>query len=250
MIETRNLTVELGGTDILHDITVAMPGGRFTALVGPNGAGKSTLLAAMGRLTAPKSGAVLLNGTPLPEIAPGERAKRLSVLRQDTQIAPRLSVRDLVGFGRYPHSRGRMTPADRAAVDRALLRLDLAPLADRFLDTLSGGQRQRALVAMVLAQETEVILLDEPLNNLDLVHARVVMRIAAEEAAAGKTVIMVLHDLSVAAAYADHVVAMKNGRVEAAGTPDEVLTEPVLTDLYDAPVTVIKAAGHRIVLTV
>ncbi|AJE45541.1 ABC transporter ATP-binding protein [Celeribacter indicus] len=250
MIDTRNLCVSLGGTPVLHDISVTVPAGRLTALVGPNGAGKSTLLAALGRLVEPRRGEVRLEGRPLEDWPKAQVALKLAILRQHTAIAPRLTVEDLVAFGRYPHSHGRMTDADRAEVRRAILRLDLEDFAGRYLDTLSGGQRQRALIAMTLAQQTGAILLDEPLNNLDLAHARRVMRIAREEAEAGRTVVVVLHDLTVAAAYADHVVAMKAGRVQAVGPVGEVLASGPLSELYDTEVEVIETGGRRIVLPV
>ena len=250
MIDVRNLDLSIGDTQILRDVSATIPRGEMTALVGPNGAGKSTLLAAIGRLTMPQSGRIELMGEPITNFHGRDLALKLSVMRQDTQIAPRLTVRDLIGFGRYPHSHGRMKQRDHDIVDRAIERLDLGPFADRFLDTLSGGQRQRALIGMTLAQETDVILLDEPLNNLDLVHARRVMQIAAEEVSAGKTVVVVLHDLTVAGTYAHNVIAMKNGCVVNQGPADQIINNAVLSDLYDTPVQVIEAQGHRIVVTV
>ncbi|GHH03035.1 iron ABC transporter ATP-binding protein [Pseudodonghicola xiamenensis] len=249
MIETRALSVHLTGKPVLHDVSLSLPRGKLTALVGPNGAGKSTLLTALGRLIAPASGEILLDCVPLNTIPAPELALRLSILRQEGAVGPRLTVRDLVSFGRYPHSHGRLGVTDRAEVERAIDRLDLAAFSDRYLDTLSGGQKQRAQIAMVLAQQTDVILLDEPLNNLDLAHARRVMRIARQEAEAGRTVVVVLHDLTVAAAYADHLVALKAGRVAASGRPDQVVTEPVLSDLFDTEVTVAEVGGRRVVLT-
>lgn len=249
MIETRALCVHLAGKPVLHDVSLTLPAGRLTALVGPNGAGKSTLLTALGRLIPVESGEVLLNGTALDSIPSRRLALQLSILRQEGAVGPRLTVRDLVGFGRYPHCHGRLTQADRDEVTKAIARLDLDAFADRYLDTLSGGQKQRAQIAMVLAQKTDVILLDEPLNNLDLAHARRVMRLAREEADTGRTVVVVLHDLTVAAAYADHVVAMKAGRVAATGAPDQVITAPVLSQLFDTGVTVADVDGRRVVLT-
>ncbi|WP_425049733.1 ABC transporter ATP-binding protein [Psychromarinibacter sp. S121] len=250
MIGIRDLDVSLTGSPVLHDITTTLPAGRLTALVGPNGAGKSTLLATLGRLVAPTRGEVELDGRPLLDYPDRELAQRLSVLRQDAPIGPRLTVEDLVSFGRYPHSRGRLTDLDHARVRHAIDRLDLRAFAGRYLDSLSGGQRQRALIAMVLAQDTDVILLDEPLNNLDLAHARRVMQIAREEADAGRTVVVVLHDLTVAAAYADHVVALKEGRLYAEGPSDEIMTPAVLSTLYDTPVSVATVENRRVVLTV
>lgn len=250
MIETENLSVALGQAPILHGVTTQFAPGQITALIGPNGAGKSTLLGALGRLIAPSSGGVRLKGRSLADYTPRDLACVLTILRQNTQVAPRLTVRDLVGFGRYPHSQGRLTEADHRAVTRALERLELDVLADRYLDTLSGGQRQRAHIAMVLAQEAEVVLLDEPLNALDIPHARTVMRIAREEADLGKAVVVVLHDLSIAAGYADFIVALKDGWLHHTGAVADVVRREVLSELYDTDVQVIEHEGRRIVLTV
>nr|WP_321508536.1 ATP-binding cassette domain-containing protein [uncultured Celeribacter sp.] len=250
MIETRNLCVHVANTPILKDVSLSIPKGKLTALVGPNGAGKSTLLSALGRMLEPASGSVLLDGRPLGSFAGPELARHLSILRQSTTITPRLTVADLVAFGRYPHSQGRLGEDDRAEVWRSIVRLDLASYADRFLDTLSGGQRQRSLIAMTLAQAADVVLLDEPLNNLDLAHARRVMRIAREEVEAGRTVVCVLHDLTVAAAHADHIIALKEGQLHAEGPPSEMITGPGLSDLYDAEVEVAEVRGRRVVLMV
>jgi iron complex transport system ATP-binding protein len=250
MIETRNLTVAIEGSKILHDVTVALPKGKLTAIVGPNGAGKSTLLTAMGRLTPIHRGGVTFDGFPIGDIATAALAKRLSIFRQTTPITPRLSVRDLISFGRYPHARGQMSGADKLIVEQAIARLDLFEFADRYLDSLSGGQRQRALLGMVLAQTGDVILLDEPLNNLDISHARSVMRVAREEVAMGRTVAVVIHDLTVAGAHCDHVIALKNGRLHSAGTPKDVLTQKGLSDLYDTNVDVADFNGRRVVMTV
>lgn len=249
MIETSSLTMAMGTRPVLHNLTVSFPAGRFSALVGPNGAGKSTLLAGLGRLVAPQAGAVRLEGRLLGDFAPSELARRIAIMRQNWHVAPRLTVRDLIGFGRYPHSHGGLGARDHDKIEEAIERLDLGHIASDYLDTLSGGQKQRAQIAMVLAQDTDVILLDEPLNNLDILHARAVMRIAREEAAAGKTVIVVLHDLSVAAAHADHVVALREGRLHAQGPARDVLTSEGLSALYQTEVSVVEHGGRRIVLT-
>jgi iron complex transport system ATP-binding protein len=250
MIETRGLSVKIDGATILADVTAAFPAGKVTALVGPNGAGKSTLLAAVGRLLVPSAGRVLVNGTPADEMPHRSFAQTVAILRQDQQIAPRLTVRDLVAFGRFPHSWGRLGPRDEAIIEAAIARLDLAELSSRFLDTLSGGQRQRARIAMALAQETEVLLLDEPLNALDVIHARSVMRIAREEAEKGRTVVLVLHDLSVAAAHAEHIVALRDGVLFAQGPAQDVLSAESLSNLYGTSIDVIEHEGRRIVLAV
>jgi iron complex transport system ATP-binding protein len=249
MIEIRSLSAKLGGAPVLHDIDATIAPGRVTALVGPNGAGKSTLLAVIGQLLKASAGSVTLDGADLSDMPPPERARRLAILRQNTTITPRLTVADLVGFGRYPHSGGRLDDADLRIVDACLAELDLSALAGRHLDTISGGQRQRALIAMTLAQTPRALLLDEPLNNLDLGHVRRVMEVARTRARAGVAVVVVLHDLSVAARFADALIALKAGRVFAAGRPDEVVTGPTLSALYDTPIDVHEVAGSRVVLT-
>jgi iron complex transport system ATP-binding protein len=168
-------------------------------------------------------------------------AKRLSVLRQDNQLMAKLTVRDLVAFGRFPHSRGRITAEDDRHIRQALEFLDLEALADRFLDELSGGQRQRAFVAMVLCQDTDYVLLDEPLNNLDMKHAADMMRLlrrAADEL--GKTVVVVLHDINFASCYSDHIVAMRDGRVAAQGAPEEIMESGIIRSIFGIDVSIFR----------
>jgi iron complex transport system ATP-binding protein len=174
-------------------------------------------------------------------------ARRLSILKQDNHVAARITVRDLVGFGRFPHSRGRLTEADRGHIERAIDYLDLASLSGRFLDELSGGQRQRAFVAMVLAQDTDYVLLDEPLNNLDMKHAMGMMKLMRQAALElGKTVVLVLHDINFASRYSDYIVAMKNGRVAAQGPAADMIRPEVLSAIYDMDIAVHEIAGQRI----
>lgn len=248
MIEVSGLSVSLQGTQILAPTTLRLPGGQITALIGPNGAGKSTLARAIARITPPAPGQVRVNGLDV-ATTPGRRlARELAFLGQHTGLASRLRVRELVGFGRWPHCHGRPGPADRAAVERALADFDLLPLAGRFLDTLSGGQAQRAHLAMAAAQETPWLILDEPLNNLDLAHARALMAHLARLREAGRSVLIVLHDLNFAAGWADHVVAMKAGRVVAEGAPGTVLTAAQLSALYETEIAVAEHAGRPLVL--
>ncbi|WGR60504.1 ABC transporter ATP-binding protein [Paracoccus ferrooxidans] len=249
MIEISNLCKSYGATPVLHDVSLSLPRGGITSLIGPNGAGKSTLLSLIARLIAPDSGSVTVDGLDVTR-APGPvLARRLAILRQENHLVARLTVRELVGFGRFPHSAGRLTPQDRAAIDRALDYLELAPLADRFIDQLSGGQRQRAFVAMVLAQDTDYLLLDEPLNNLDMKHAQAMMRLLASAARElGKTVIVVLHDINFASCHSDRIVAMRQGRIFAAGTPAQIVTPDLLGELYEMQIAVREIDGQRIAL--
>lgn len=249
MIRIENVSLVRGGATILRDVSLEIAEGGLVAIVGPNGAGKSTLLSLIGRLLPLQTGRISVAGRPVDATPGRELAKVLAILRQDPSPASRLKVRELVGFGRFPHSRGRLTAADRAAVDAALDAFALTELADRFVETLSGGQRQRALIAMALAQDTPVLLLDEPLNNLDMAHARDLMRrlrsIVDER---GRTIVAVLHDLNHAAAYADRIVAMKDGRVVADGAPADLLTPQRLEEVFGHPMRVAEIDGRPVVL--
>ncbi|WP_119393971.1 iron ABC transporter ATP-binding protein [Salinibius halmophilus] len=237
MIECCDLTLSYDQQPVLKQITLTLGKPGITALIGPNGAGKSTLLSAIARLVKPDSGTVLLDGEPV--VGNQTLAKHLAILRQDNHMEARLSVYDLVCFGRYPHSGGRLTDEDLQKVAQAIDYLDLQPLQDRYLDELSGGQRQRAFIAMILAQDTEYILLDEPLNNLDMKHAVSIMKLMQQAARdMHKKIIIVLHDINFASVYADQIIAMKDGQVAYQGTPEEMITEPVMLDLYDLPMQI------------
>lgn len=239
MIETQSLSKRYGSTTVVDGVDLQLPPGGLTTIIGPNGAGKSTLLCMLARLLPPDAGQVILDGRTIHDWSNAQLAKCLAILRQDNHLAMRLTVRDLVGFGRYPHSKGRLGPADLEQVQAALAYMDLEQIADRFLDQLSGGQRQRAFIAMVLAQDTDYVLLDEPLNNLDLKHAwdmmHLLRRLADDR---GKTVLVVLHDINFAAAWSDRILAMKQGRLCYAGAPSEIMQPAVLQDIYDLPMAV------------
>ncbi|SMQ85435.1 iron complex transport system ATP-binding protein [Devosia lucknowensis] len=247
MIVAHDVTKTYGDTRVVDGVTATLPKGGITAIIGPNGAGKSTFLSMISRLMGMDSGTVMVDGLDVTRTPSDVLAKRLSILRQDNHMTARLTIRDLVGFGRYPHSKGRLTLDDRDHIDMALGYLNLHELADRFLDELSGGQRQRAFVAMVLCQDTDYVLLDEPLNNLDLRHAVGMMkqlRRAAREL--NKTIVLVLHDINFASVYANHIVCMKNGLVAHAGPPQDIITSDVLSAVYETPVRVEIVDGDRI----
>ena len=215
--------------------------GGITALVGPNGAGKSTLLTMIGRLMGMDAGTITVAGLDVTKTPSKELAKTISILRQENHFVTRLTVRQLVGFGRFPHSNGRLTVEDERIISRSIDFLNLEELESRFLDELSGGQRQRAYVAMVLAQDTEYVLLDEPLNNLDMQHSVQMMkhlRRAAREL--GRTIVIVLHDINFAGHYADHICALKKGEVVALGTPEEIMVPETLSAIFNTPIDVIE----------
>ena len=213
MIEIKNISKQYHQTPVLQAIAETIPAGGVTSIIGPNGAGKSTLLSVIGRLLTPDAGQVL------------------------------------VGFGRYPYTQGRLNEEDRHHIQTALAFLDLLPLQDRYLDELSGGQRQRAYVAMALCQNTDYVLLDEPLNNLDMKHAVAMMkqlRRAADEL--HKTIILVIHDINFAAAYSDHIIAMKAGQVVCRGGPDAIMRPEVLEAIFDTEVSIEQVRGRPVAI--
>lgn len=247
MIITSEVTKNYGSSCVVDGVTLELPQGGVTSIIGPNGAGKSTLLSMVSRLMAMDKGSVTIGGLDITQAKSDELAKRLSILRQDNHMTARLTVYDLVSFGRYPHSKGRLNMQDKEHIDRAIKYLDLEPLSGRFLDELSGGQRQRAFVAMVLAQDTDYVLLDEPLNNLDMKHAMGMMKLmrqAADEL--GKTVVLVLHDINFASWYSDHIVAMKHGKVAAQGSVKEIIKPDVLNPIYEMDIKVHEIGGQLI----
>lgn len=248
-IEAHEVCASYGDTRVLDEVTACFAQGGVTSLIGPNGAGKSTLLGVMSRLQPADSGRVLVDGVDVAVNGGRELARRLAVLRQDNAVSIRLTVRELVGFGRFPHNGGHPTPEDHEHVEAALAAMELEDLADRHLDELSGGQRQRAHIAMVLAQDTDYVLLDEPLNNLDLRHATAIMRMLRRTAAErGKTIVLVIHDINIAAAYSDRIIAMKHGEIVADGAPADIMCTEVLREIYDMEMQVTEVAGRYVAL--
>lgn len=249
MIRVSGVTFDRGAETVLRDIDLDIPTGGVTALIGPNGAGKSTLLSLIARLLPLQSGSIIVDGLDVTTTPTRQLARHLAVMPQDAPVASRVRVAELVSYGRFPHNHGRPGPGDRTAVAEALAMFDLEPLADRFVDTLSGGQRQRARAAMAFCQGTGTLLLDEPLNNLDIFHARQLMRtlrrVADENA---RTVVVVLHDLNYASAYADRIVAMQDGRIVAHGPTGEVMSSAVLARVFGYEIAVKDVGGHTVAL--
>ena len=247
MIETHEVTRRYGSATVVDGVSLAIPRSGVTTIIGPNGAGKSTLLSMISRLVRVDSGRVLVDGLDVHRTSGDVLARRLAILRQENHLSARLSVEDLVAFGRYPYSKGRPTIEDKRHIDAALAYMGLEDLRHRFTDELSGGQRQRAHVAMVLCQDTDYVLLDEPLNSLDMKHAVSMMRQIRKAAIdLGKTVVLVLHDINFASCYSDHIIAMRDGRVVHQGTPSEMMQREVLRDIYDVDVHVETVRGHQI----
>ncbi|WP_214848322.1 ATP-binding cassette domain-containing protein [Exiguobacterium sp. s138] len=221
-------------------LELEIPKAGLTALIGPNGAGKSTTLMMIGRLLQLDEGQIQVAGFDVSSTKSKDLAKIMTILRQENHFVTRLTVRQLVGFGRFPYSQGRMTLEDENITSKYIDFLDLTPLENRYLDELSGGQRQRAYVAMVLCQETDYVLLDEPLNNLDIARSVQMMgylRHVADEL--GRTIITVLHDINFAAKYADHICAMKHGQIAAFGTVQEIMVVNTLSDIFETDLEII-----------
>ena len=234
MIEVKNISKKYGSKAVVNDVSFQIKRGKITSFIGPNGAGKSTVLGMMSRLLKRDSGEVFIDGKELSQWKTNELAKVLAILKQSNHLSVRLTIRDLVAFGRFPHSQGNLTEVDQAKIDEALHYMQLEDIQDKFLEELSGGQRQRAFIGMVLAQDTDYILLDEPLNNLDMKHSVQIMkmlrRITDE---LGKTVIIVIHDINFASCYSDEIIALQNGEISVCGTVDEIMQASTLSELYD-----------------
>lgn len=240
MIKLDNVAKNYSAQTTIGPVDLEIPSGGMTALVGPNGAGKSTLLTMIGRLLGLDAGVIEVAGMDVSTTKSDDLAKVLSILRQENHFVTRLTVRQLVGFGRFPYSKGRLTKDDEQIISRYIDFLNLKDLEHRYLDQLSGGQRQRAYVAMVLCQETEYVLLDEPLNNLDIAHSVEMMRHlkhAAEEF--GRTIIVVLHDINFAARFADYICAVQDGQIMEFGPAKEIMTEDILSRIFQTPISVL-----------
>ncbi|RKJ69571.1 ATP-binding cassette domain-containing protein [Butyricicoccus sp. 1XD8-22] len=247
MIEIKGLTKNFGNKPVVEDVCVTIQPGSITSFIGPNGAGKSTLLSMVSRLLDADTGEVLLDKNNVKQWKSNEFAKRVSILKQANYINVRLTVRELVSFGRYPYSKGRLTPEDEQFIEQAIDYMNLAEMQDKYLDELSGGQKQRAFIAMVIAQDTDYVLLDEPLNNLDMKHSVQIMKILRKLVdELGKTVVIVLHDINFASVYSDYIVALKNGKVVKSGATKEIINSDALREIYDMHIPVQEQNGCRI----
>lgn len=234
MIHVNHIEKSYGAKCVLAKVSAQFPKGKVTSLIGPNGAGKTTLLMLIARLQEANKGEITIGGRDIASIKIQDYARQVATLRQAPDFHLRLTVEELVAFGRFPYSRGALTAQDRQAISDAIGFLSLEKLRLAYVDELSGGQRQMAFLAMTIAQQTDILLLDEPLNNLDMKHAvqimRALRRLCDEQ---GRTVVLVIHDINFAANYSDHIIAMQDGAVRFAGPAHEVVTEQRLRALYD-----------------
>lgn len=247
MIEVKNISKSYGERIILNNISLQLYKGKITALIGSNGAGKSTMLSIISRLLKQDAGVVLVNEINIEDYKNRKLAQHLSILKQFNQVGLRLTVRELVSFGRFPYSEGKLTQKDELLIDQAIHFLNLEEISDSYIDELSGGQKQLAYVAMVVAQDTEYILLDEPLNNLDMKHSGQIMKILRRLAdELEKTIIIVLHDINFASHYADNIIALKNGEAKYHDVTDIVISKKILKDIFDIDFTIMEYNGKKV----
>lgn len=247
MIATKGIQKSYGEKKVVDNVTIQLPKEKIIAFVGSNGAGKSTVLSIISRTLSKDLGEVYIDEVELKNWKTQVLAKKLSILKQTNHLNIRLTVKELVEFGRFPYSKGKLTKEDEKKVEEAIDYMELKELENRYLDELSGGQRQMAFIAMVIAQDTEYIFLDEPLNNLDMRHSvqimKVLKRLIKEK---GKTIMVVIHDINFVSCYADHIVAMKNGQVICQGDTEEVIDENVLKEIYGMDISVKTIDGKKI----
>lgn len=234
MIEIKNINKSYGNKKVVDNVSFNIEEGKITSFIGPNGAGKSTVLSIISRLLDADSGEVYIDGKEIKEWNSKELSKKLSILKQSNNLNIRLTIRELVSFGRFPYCEGKLKKEDEKIVDNALEYMKLTDIQNKYLDELSGGQKQRAYIAMIVAQNTDYILLDEPLNNLDMKHSAEMMKMLRQMVNdLGKTIIIVIHDINFASCYSDNIVALKDGKLVNNTTTEEMITEDNLSNLYE-----------------
>lgn len=247
MLMLTHITKAYRDKTVLQDISVTFQPGRLVSIIGPNGAGKSTLLGVITQLSPQTGGEVRLDDRPITAYDRQALAKRISFLRQSNAVNVRLTVRELIAFGRFPYSQGRLTKEDEAKIEGAIQYLQLEAMADRFIDQLSGGERQRAFIAMTLAQDTDYVLLDEPLNNLDMKHSVQIMKALRQMVdQLGKTVVIVIHDINFASFYSDEIIAIKQGQLVEQGDTGAIINEDMLRNIYDMDIRVTNINDKRL----
>lgn len=243
MIKVNSVKKIYSKDAILGPYNIEIKDSGITSLIGPNGAGKSTLLLMIGRLLDMDEGSIEVANMDVSKSDSKDIAKILSILKQENHFITRLTVRQLISFGRYPYSNGRLTSEDEKIIDKYIDFLDLKSLENRFLDDLSGGQRQRAYIAMVLCQETKYILLDEPLNNLDISRSVQMMKHLREiSEKLNKTIILVMHDINFAARYSDNICALKEGKVVAFDKTEKIMNSKILSEIFETDIEIIETA--------
>ncbi len=247
MIEVKNISKEYLGKKVVDNISLNIQKGKITSFIGPNGAGKSTVLGMMSRILKKDSGEVLIEGKEISTWDKNELAKKIAILKQSNNINIRLTIEELVSFGRFPYSQGKLTDEDKKYINEALEYMMLTDIKNKYLDEISGGQRQRAYIAMVIAQSTEYIFLDEPLNNLDMNNSVKMMKMLRKLCdELNKTIILVMHDINFTSCYSDYIIAIKDGQIAKEGTVNEIINETTLQEIYDMEFNVVEMKNKRI----
>lgn len=247
MIEVKNIVKKYGNKVVVNNVSLNIEKGKITSFIGPNGAGKSTVMSIIARIMKKNSGQVIIEGKDLEKWDSKELAKKVAILKQANHINVRLTIKELVSFGRYPHCEGRLTAEDEKYIDEALEYMKLKDIENRYLDELSGGQRQRAYIAMVIAQNTDYVLLDEPLNNLDMKHSVQMMKVLRGLVDdLGKTVVIVMHDINFASVYSDRIVILKEGEVVKDSETRNIIEKGLLEDIYEIDFDIKNIEGNKI----
>ncbi|GGI39267.1 ABC transporter ATP-binding protein [Mammaliicoccus stepanovicii] len=247
MIKVESLTKTYQQCKVVDNVDIEIEKGQITSFIGPNGAGKSTVLSIISRLLEQDNGNIKIDNKDISTMKSNDLAKKLAILKQSNHTELKITVRQLVSFGRFPYSKGKLKKEDHIMIDKALDYLGLRDIQHKYLSELSGGQRQRAYIAMTIAQDTEYILLDEPLNNLDMKHSVQIMKILRRLVKEmNKTIVIVIHDINFASCYSDKIIAIKDGKVEISGTKNEVINEHVLSKIYDLNIKIENINGQRI----
>ncbi|MBU3135454.1 ATP-binding cassette domain-containing protein [Clostridium gasigenes] len=247
MIEVKNIIKKYSGKTVVDNVSVNIEKGKITSFIGPNGAGKSTVLSIITRLIKKDNGQVIIEGKKLEEWDKKELSKKIAILKQSNNINLKLTIRELVTFGRFPHSEGRITKEDNKYIDRAIEYMKLKDIEDKYIDELSGGQKQMAYIAMVIAQNTEYVFLDEPLNNLDMKHSVEMMKILRNLCdELGKTVVLVMHDINYTSCYTDYIAALKDGKLVKYGKTEDIIKKEILEEIYEIKFDVREINGDKI----
>jgi len=247
MVDIKGVFKAYNKKPVIEDVSLSIPKGKITSFIGPNGAGKSTLISMISRLIAKDEGIITIDGEDITTSKDSELARKISILKQSNTMNVKLTVKELISFGRFPYSQGKLKRYDWQKVDEAIDYMELRDIQNKYLDELSGGQRQRAYIGMVLAQDTEYILLDEPLNNLDMRHSVQIMktlRRLVDEL--GKTIVIVIHDINFASCYSDEIVALKDGKIVKQGRTCDVIDQCVLKDIYEMDIDIQEIDNQRI----